>query len=200
MPPANRLQNAVGAFEGGDLRTRQNFHVWQSANPVDQIVRHGRCQVGTAGQQPDLGRLTCQIDGCLARRVAGANQNHFLPGAKFSLERRGPVMDARRLKRIQVGDVETAVSCAAGDHNGTGVGALVIGQFQNEMFRMRRWVGFKTNHFVRDRHFDPEFLRLIVRPRHQRIAADAGRKAQIILNPCRRPCLASSGAAVEHQY
>jgi hypothetical protein len=44
----------------------------------------------------------------------------------------------------------------------------------------------QARRLVRDRHVDAELQRLIIGPRHQGQAGDAGRKAQIVLDPSRR--------------
>ncbi len=51
----------------------------------------------------------------------------------------------------------------------------------------------------RDRHLGAELLRLRVGATHQRHAGDAGREAEIVLDPGRGAGLAAEGAAVENQ-
>ena len=57
----------------------------------------------------------------------------------------------------------------------------------------------EARHLVRDRHFNPELRRLVGGARHQGVAADASRKAEIILDPRGGARLAASGPAVEHE-
>src|SRR5580658_10650498 len=59
--------------------------------------------------------------------------------------------------------------------------------------------GVKSDRLVRDRHFDPKLLRLVIGPRHQCHAGNSGREAEIILYACRSPCLAAERAAIQHQ-
>ena len=60
--------------------------------------------------------------------------------------------------------------------------------------------GVEADHLVRDRHLDPEFLRLVVGARHQGHAADAGWESQVVLDPRRGAGLPAKCAAVEHQH
>ena len=75
-----------------------HLDIGQSGDAVDQIARHACRQVRAAHEQPDLGDLARQIDHRLARRIAGADQGDLLPGAKLRLQRRCPIMHARRLR------------------------------------------------------------------------------------------------------
>ena len=53
----------------------------------------------------------------------------------------------------------------------------------------------QRDHFIRDSHGGAEFLDLAMSPSHQCHAADAGRKAEIVLDPRRCASLAAEGAA-----
>jgi hypothetical protein len=67
------------------------------------------------------------------------------------------------------------------------------------MGRVRVGRHLKTGHLVGDRHFESEFLRLAVGARHQSDAANARRKAKVILDSGRSTGLAAERAAVERQ-
>ncbi len=54
-------------------------------------------------------------------------------------------------------------------------------------------------HLVGNLHLGAEFLRLVVGARHQRQAADACRKAEIVFDPGGSSGLAAEGAAVQHE-
>ena len=73
VSPADRLHDAVATFEAGDFGTQQHFHVGEPADAIDQIAGHACGQIRAADDEPDLGGLTGQIDGCLARRIASAH-------------------------------------------------------------------------------------------------------------------------------
>ncbi len=97
--------------------------------------------------------------------------------------------------------VEPAIARAAGDHDRTGFDALAVEEVENEGVAVAAFLRAraKAAHLIRDRHFGPEFLRLIVGARHQRDAGDAGRKAEIVFDPGRGAGLAAEGAAIEHE-
>ena len=59
---------------------------------------------------------------------------------------------------------------------------------------------FETDHLARNGGLDSELVRLVVGARHQRHAADAGRKAEIILDACRCAGLTAERAAIQHQH
>ena len=67
-----------------------------------------------------------------------------------------------------------------------------------------RWqrvvAAFELHRLVGDRHLDPELLRLAERAAHQRHAGNAGREAEIILDPRRGAGLAAERAAIEREH
>jgi hypothetical protein len=58
-------------------------------------------------------------------------------------------------------DCELSVARAAGDHDRSGTYTFVVGQLEGEAAWIRI-APIEPNHLNRDRHFDPEFLRLVV--------------------------------------
>ena len=97
-------------------------------------------------------------------------------------------MRAGRLERLEVLDRQLAIARAAGDDHRSGAGALAIRQRQLEKPGLRR---FECIDLGRDDHLGAELLRLIVGAAHQGHAADAGRKSEIVLDPCRGAGLAA---------
>src|SRR5262245_5415591 len=61
-------------------------------------------------------------------------------------------------------------------------------------------ITIEANHLIWNRHFNPEFLCLIVGPRHQRHARNTSWKAQIVLDPCGGASLSTECAAIECQH
>src|SRR5262249_50526307 len=58
----------------------------------------------------------------------------------------------------------------------------------------------EANHLIGNRHFNTEFLRLIVGARHKRHARNTSRKAKIVLDPGGGARLTPECAAIERQY
>ena len=59
--------------------------------------------------------------------------------------------------------------------------------------------GLEASDLVGNSHLDTEFLRLVVGSRHQRDAADDGRKAEVVFDARGGARLAAKGAAIEHE-
>ena len=140
----------------------------------------------------DLG----EIDDRLARGIAAADQRDVLALAQFRLERRRPIMDRHAFERVQIGHVETAIAGTAGDDDGAGTNRVAGAEAEPEIAIAR----FELHRLGGNRHLDAKFLRLGEGAAHQRHAGNAGRKAEIILDPGRCAGLAAKGAAVERQH
>ena len=108
-------------------------------------------------------------------------------------------MRARALEGLEILDRQPAITGTAGDDHRAGTNALVTCELQDEVPLVAIARGLDTSHFIRDRHFSPELLRLIIGARHQRHTSDAGRKSQIILDPRGGPGLPSERAAIEDE-
>src|SRR5258707_61267 len=108
-------------------------------------------------------------------------------------------MHARAFEGFKIWDGWSPVARAAGNHDRARTGAFAVGKIEDETAVI--WVArqIKTDHLVWDRHLYPKFLCLVVRAGHQSHAGDAGRKSQIVLDPCRGTSLTAERAAVEHQ-
>ncbi len=167
---------------------------------VDEVARHAGVEARAAHDQPHLRDLARQVHHGLTGGVAGADQRHLLAGAELRLERRGPVVDARAFEVVEVREVEAAVAGAARDHRRRArAHPLLRGEIATETARRRgRSEHSQAHDLVRDRHLGAELLRLIEGARHERHAADPGRKAEVVLDPRRRARLAAERARVEH--
>ena len=75
-----------------------------------------------------------------------------------------------------------------------------LNDFKTKWLSVSWDLGVKRIGLVGNCHFHTELLSLIIGPRHQRHAANARRKAQIIFDTSRSSSLAAEGTAIEHQY
>ncbi len=107
-------------------------------------------------------------------------------------------MDARPFECCNGLDLEATIPGAAGDHDGARPDPFAVRETEHEPRAIAVVVALETGHFVRYRHLGSELLCLIEGAGHQRHPADAGREPEIVLDPCRRPRLASERAAIEH--
>jgi len=105
---------------------------------------------------------------------------------------------ARAFERREVCDCRPAITCAARDHHGARARAFAIRQSEHEAAVPCKGRGIEPDHLVRDRHLDPELLRLGVGARHQRHAADARGESKVVFDPRRGASLPAERAAVEH--
>jgi hypothetical protein len=108
-------------------------------------------------------------------------------------------VDAGALERGEVRDVETEILRAAGDHHGACGDGLAVGETELEPARAGAGPA-QPHHFVGYGELGAEFLGLVERSRHQRHTRDAGRKAEVVLDPGRGARLAAEGAAIETDH
>src|SRR5207247_1167033 len=152
---------------------------WRST-PASEPVRTNPSSPGaqarSAHQEPALRDLAREVDDRLARRVAAAHEGYLLPGAEPRLDRRGPVVHARALERLQVPHVQAAVTRAAGDDDGACADPFPVREAEDEPPLDRPRVSpSKVPSLGRNRHLHAELLRLVVRAPHEGDAGDARR-------------------------
>ena len=105
-------------------------------------------------------------------------------------------MDRRSFELVEPLDLEPAVARARGEHDAARLDPLAGGQHH-----MARVVAaFELHRLVGDRDFDPELLRLAEGPAHQGHARNAGREAEVILDPRRSARLAAERAAIDGEH
>src|ERR1700722_2845560 len=132
---------------------------------------------------------TRQEHGRLPGRVAGPDdhdrsvttQQRFLIG-------RG-VIHTVAVERIDPRYGQAAITCSGGQHRGAADGHGVVAEHDLELSA----VGFQPDSFRGHRNARAELVGLQERPFGKVRAGDSARKAQIVLNPRRRPSLAANG-------
>src|SRR3984893_14452758 len=135
-------------------------------------------------------------DSRLPRRIASSDENDIAAFAQRRLDRRRPVRDAGCLEAVEGFDLWPPVTRARRDHNRPSINRNA----SVECHAVQRWL--RAIEFAdRDRHrkSSTEFLSLKKCARRKRLAGDAGRKSQIVLDP--RGCgrLATERAAINNQ-
>ncbi len=195
--PGHRLEVRVRvAAEGGHLGFGQEADVGRRLDPLDEVARHALVEVRSADEQVHPGGVGGEVDRGLAGGVAAADQRHLGARAEPRLDRRGPVPDAAALEALDVAERRPAVAGAAGDDHGAGghaaavveleaVGAL--GAEADELGDLRR-----------EDDLGAELLGLHEGAAGQRLAGDAGREAEIVLDPGAGPGLAAVALGVEN--
>ena len=109
------------------------------------------------------------------------------------LHRRRRVVDAGPFEALVAGDVELAVARAGGDDDGASADRLAVVERERE----RRGIAVEADDGARQRQPGAELLRLHLRPAGERLARDAGRKAEVVLDLRAGPGLAAGRQALE---
>ncbi len=176
--------------------------VRQGGDAVDQVARHGRLEPAPAHDQVQALDPGGEEHDRLAGRVAAADQRHLLALAELRLDRRGPVGDAGTLEGREIRDVRPAIAGAGGDDHGARPHGAAVGELQAQRIAgaARGAAAVEPRDLQRDGDLGAEFQRLAEGASGQRLAGDAGREAQIVLDPGRRAGLAADRALVEHEH
>src|SRR4051794_23695673 len=105
-------------------------------------------------------------------------------------------MDRRPLILVELIDAQTAVARPGRKHDRPRLHALA--RAKADMARVV--TALELHRLVGDRDFDPELLRLAEGTPHQRHARNAGREAEVILDPRRSPRLPAERTAVDGEH
>ena len=120
------------------------------------------------------------------------------PRAQPRFDRRGPVPHAAALKGSEVVDGRSAIARAGRDHQRSRANSLAVAEVQRQGAIDAAAVdGF---HLGRDHDLGAEFLRLHERASGQRLAGNAGRKSEIVLDPRAGAGLAAIGAGIQDDH
>ncbi len=150
----------------------------RSLDPLDQIVGHGGGEIGRAHDDVDMRGLLGEEHRRLTRRIAAADDDHLLAAAQRRLHGGRGVMNASAFEPFVIGDGELAVARAGGDDEALCAHFRAPFEAQNK----GRFRAVDRGRLARDRELGAEFLRLHLGPAGQRLARDAGRKAEIIFD------------------
>ena len=93
-----------------------------------------------------------------------------------------------------------AIACAAGDDHGPGAELPTIGQLHRQFARRPRVAAIQRRGLRRDQDLRAEFLRLHEGAAGERLAGNAGRKAQVIFDARAGARLAAERPAVENDH
>ena len=145
----------------------------------DQIAGHARRKASASHEEPHLGNLACEVNHGLAGRVASTDQGNFLTGAQLRFKRRGPIVNTCSFELLNSGNRQSTVTCAAGNHDGTGKRMLTVRQLQGKGTYSGVDRPIQSNHFIGDGHLDTEFLRLIEGAPHVGLPVEHRENAQV---------------------
>ena len=119
----------------------------------------------------------------------------FLP-AHSGLDGRGPVPDAAALELLEAGDGRPPVASAAGHDGGPGFHAATVRQLEGEGSRR----AIEPHDLVGNDHLGPELLRLHEGAAGQRLAGNALRESEKVLDAGARPRLSADCPRVEDDH
>ena len=182
------------AVDLADLGVEQHLDVLDRLDLLDQVVRHRGAEVAAAEQQEDPFGGAGEEDRRLAGRVAAADHRHRPAPAHPRLDQRRRVEDAGAVQPRAAVDRQLAVGGAGGEDDGArrqfvaavegdDVAAVFVAQAEGALG---------------DRGAQAEPARLRDRPLGQLGAGDAGREAEVVLDPRRGARLAAERGRVDH--
>src|SRR5581483_6338023 len=162
---------------------------------ADEVVGHRLVQVGAAVEQGDEGAAACEPDRRLPCGVAAADDGDARGAAQLRLGRAGGVEDAQSLVLREIVAGEPPVLGARREHHGSR-GNLVALLEPNDVPARTR---LERERSVRRRRSRAELARLADGAARELAAADAGREAEVVLDPARRSGLAAERRALDEQ-
>ena len=171
------LEMAV-AFERDDLRMRMQRDGWVLLDASHEIARHRFGEPLRAHQHVHAPGGLGEVHGRLARRVAAADHDDFFVDAELRFHEGGPVIHAEAFEARQLGEQGFAVFGAGRDDDR----ARPQRGPRVHVHAVRRFRAVQSHGARRDQHLRAELLRLRERPSRERLARDAGRKAQVVLD------------------
>ena len=162
---------------------------------TDEVVGHRLADVRPPVEKCDDRPAAGEPDGRLAGRVAAADDRDPRAGAELSLGRPGGIEDGQSLELGKPVDRETPVLGARREQDGAR-GDLHVVLETDEVPAVPR---LERERAIRRRAARVELARLADRAARELGAADAGGKAEVVLDAPRRPGLATEGSALDHQ-
>ena len=162
---------------------------------VDQVVGHRLAQVGAAVEERHESASVRKPDRRLGGGVAAADDADAGGAAPLRLLRPGRVEDADAFVGVDVGDRQPAVVGARREDDGAGT-HLVATLEPDEMAIV---AGLERERAIGRCGTGAELAGLRDGPGGELGAADAGREAEVVLDPARRARLAAEGAALDDE-
>ena len=198
--PADGLQHPTLPFERRDLGLHQHLDVGKPTDAVDQIARHARLEASRRGR---------------AATPSAPGSRGTRPPAPPSCRRRPARPPARRRASPRAATPSSGRSSPRTPRGSRRRGAGTWRRSRSRPPARPPRSPFARTSRNRPRPVAPSQLqarrprrgspsrrrtsRLVVGTGHQRHAADAGRKAQVVLDPRRRAGLAAERTTVEHE-
>ena len=201
VAPRDRFQPSRSvAVELCQLCMGMQLDIRRGAEAIDQVARHGRGEAGPAHQDMDACCVLGQKDCRLAGGVASADEGNFRLLAHLRFESRSPVPHATAFEFGKARHVRTAVACAAGDHDRARPELALIGERQGQLAIGSGAAAIEGSGLRGNQDLCAEFLGLHVGAAGERLARDASRKAEIILDARACARLPAERPAIEHDH
>ncbi len=181
-------------MEGGDLAAVAHRDA-VALELADQVVGHRLAQVGAAMEQRHERSSACEPDGGLPGGVAAADDGDPGCAAKLRLGWPGGVEDAQPFVVGQAVERQSPVVGAGCEHDGAR-GDLVLFFESDDVSSV---AGLERDRAVRRRGPCSELACLADGAAGQLGAGDAGREAEVVLDPARRSGLTTERGALDDQ-
>ena len=163
---------------------------------LDQVMRHARCERPAPAQQRDGSRVVGEEHRGLSGGVAAADQEDVASARAERLGARGAVVDAAADERIG------ARESRAARHATPVASTIVLTSMRSPPSSttaraIRSSIVRDRRRLPRDENLDAEALRLLQRAGAQFVAGNAGREAEVVLDPRRRARLSARRIALD---
>ena len=162
---------------------------------VDQVGGHARCQRVGADEDRDVLGEPGQVDGGLAGGVAASLDRHALAAVEGRLGGRAAVVDAGPRQAVGIREVQLPVLDARRDEERLAAHLRPVG----EPDHLVRVLHGHAHDLLRGQDLRPEAAGLGHGSARQVGAGQAGREAQVVVDPRRGPGLAARGLPLHHQ-
>ena len=159
---------------------------------LDEIVRHALLEALAAVEDGDALRVGREEQRRLTRRVAGTDDVDVPAVRARRFAARGSVEDASAGKTVEAVDRQVSPRDAAGENDRPRLQDVAT----VEVHLVRRSVDARDR--AGDEDLGAEPARLLKRAARERVAGDARREAEVVLDPRRRARLATGRLALDH--
>src|SRR4051812_23737559 len=185
----------VAALERLDLREGADRDLRMLLDSLDEVTRHCCGQARAANDDVHVPRRPRQIDRCLTRRVAAADDDRLFSLAEARFDWRRAVIDARALETAQLRKRKLAILRASREDDR----ARPDGAADLQLETIRAEIADEFRRRPGDAHLGAELLRLREGASRQLLTGDAGGEAEIVFDLRAGPRLAAGGVRLQDE-
>ena len=189
---ADALEVAV-ALAGLDLGVEPDVDPLVGLDPVDEVLAHALGEVVAADEHGHAVGVVGKVEGALAGRVAGADDEDVLAGAAHRLGHGRAVVHAAALELGRAAGGQLPPVDAGGQHERGARELAAVGQLEDLVGAVLA----ERRDLDRRQDLDAEPLGLGHAAAREVGAGEAGREAEVVLDPARRAGLPAGRLALQ---